>query len=274
MTNKSFLRGFRIVAILTLFYLLLPSCSSIRRTADTTPLKNRNTAFLLKKLNNNYIDAEWLSTRASVKFTSSEEIRSFTSYIRLKKDSLIWMNFKKSSIEAARILITPDSFFLINRLDKAYLAESFAFLQDKMALPLSNDNDITPFQALQNLLLGNPVFPAVKKFTADSHLGYYMLAGQSDDLESRYLLDGKEYTLQEIQFEDKKFNRSLQFFFGAYEPLEEANNFSYFRSIYLNTPEDGTVSLELKLTKAAFHAPKNIQFEIPTHYERMVQGQY
>lgn len=252
-----------------LFLLVSNGCTSNKALTGTPPLRERSAAFLLRKLNTHRIDAPWFSTKASITFASEAETRHFTSYIRIQRDSLIWMNFKKSSIEAARLMITPDSFFLINRLEKVYFAAGFDYLQERLALPAFDNESLTPFRALQELFLGNPVFPALRKMDVQAQESRYLLEGSGNTFDAHYFLDGKNHTLDQLHFFDQRYNRKIQFSFGDYQPLEQAKNFSYFRVIQLNTPEDGTVSLELKLTKAAFHAPKTIQFEIPPHYERM-----
>jgi hypothetical protein len=210
-----------------------------------------------------------MSAKARITFSSPEETRHFTSYLRLQKDSLIWMNFKKTSIEAARLLITPDSFYLINRLDNEYMVKSLDFLVKRLALPLFETNGLSPFQALQSILLGNPVFFPVKEMNARVDESRYHLFGENRELKSHYYLNGADYTLHQLSFLDSKYQRQVQFLFEDYQPLDKEKNFSYFRTIKADTPENGRISFEMKLTKAELNTPKNIRFEIPSHYKRI-----
>lgn len=258
---------FSLIALTAL--LLLLGCGSGRKAQKPLNLKERSSAYLLRKLNNNQIKADWLSARARVTFSSPEETRHFTSYIRLQRDSLIWMNFKKNSIEAARVLITPDSFFLINRLDNEYAAKSLDFIINRLALPFGEMDGLSPFQALQALMLGNPVFMPVKSMNSRVDESRYHLFGENRELKSHYYLNGADYSLHQISFLDSKYQRQVQFLFEEYEPLDKADKFSYFRIINVDTPENGRISFEMNLNKVELNTPKNIQFEIPSHYTKI-----
>lgn len=68
--------------------------------------------------------------------------------IRMKKDEVIWISATAlMGLEAGRILITPDSIQVINRMDNLYLAEAFS----SASTWLGPDID---FQGLQMLLAG------------------------------------------------------------------------------------------------------------------------
>jgi hypothetical protein len=72
--------------------------------------------------------------------------------VRMYKDSIIWISVTAIfGIEGLRAIITKDSVKILNKQDKIYTARSVAYLQEITALPL----DLT---ALQDILLGNPVF--------------------------------------------------------------------------------------------------------------------
>jgi hypothetical protein len=69
----------------------------------------------------------------------------------MKKDSLIWGKFSLFGI-GATVLITSDSFFMINTLKQEYMAYDNSYLDRYLGFKA----DITQ---VQNLLLGNAVFP-------------------------------------------------------------------------------------------------------------------
>ncbi|WP_126973028.1 DUF4292 domain-containing protein [Gynurincola endophyticus] len=93
------------------------------------------------------------SAKAKVLFTDKEDkTTEVNAIIRIKKDSVIWVSINALlGIEAARVLITPDSVKLINKLDKKIVEHSVTYLQELVNLPLD-------FHSLQDLLLGNALY--------------------------------------------------------------------------------------------------------------------
>jgi hypothetical protein len=89
--------------------------------------------------------------RAKANFNSSQASGSATVYIKMKKDSVIWVSVTGPlNIEGARVLITPDSVKIINKLEGYAQLSSITHLQKITRLPFS-------FNDLQNLILGRPV---------------------------------------------------------------------------------------------------------------------
>lgn len=89
--------------------------------------------------------------RARASFDSKQASGNATVYIKMKKDSIIWVSVTGPlNIEGARVLITPDSVKIINKLEGYAQFSSIARLQQIARLPFS-------FTDLQNLILGRPV---------------------------------------------------------------------------------------------------------------------
>ncbi len=259
--------------LLLIFCLSLMACGSSKKAFSDSeinkPLKEKSPKYLLKMLNERKIEADYFAGKARITLIESEKTRKFTSIIRMVKDSAIWMNFKKTNIEAARILITPDSVYILNRIDNEYAIKDMDFIARQINLPIFNFEDNQPFQWIQNLLLGNPVFIPVKHFLAKVDSNNYVLEGKYQELQSVYKIDGRDYTLKQIQFLDNRFNQNVRFSYDDYESVENNPKFSYFRTIEADSPETGRVVFEIKLTKASINTPKKIYFEIPSHYKKI-----
>ncbi|MEM1123952.1 MAG: DUF4292 domain-containing protein, partial [Bacteroidota bacterium] len=102
---------------LLLCLLTLAACSTKKLITNegspTNNLKKRSAKYLQKKMAANELDVEWLSARARITFKDAEQTRKFNANIRMRKDSVIWMNVKKVSVEAFRILVDRDSIYII-----------------------------------------------------------------------------------------------------------------------------------------------------------------
>ena len=252
------------IAVLSL---LLPSCKSTKGAAGKK-LKKRKAAFLLEELNKHKKTAEWLSAKAAIKYKDDHQRMSLTSHIRVRKDSVIWLNVKKLGIEAARVQITPDSIIVLDRINKQYIAKDFSYVSRQFSFPTAVAQSLD-FQALQAIFLGNPVFIPVQQFDASIDAQRYLLSGQYEDIDAQYWLQGSDYELSEMTFQDHSDGKNIGFQFGAYQTMENGQNFSYFRAINLKSTQTGNVDMTLQLSKVEIDVPTTIRFEIPSRYTKM-----
>lgn len=247
--------------LLFLFIILsLPACKSMR-LAQGASLKPRSDNFLMQHLLENQVNANWFAGKAKVTYADEYGRESFSANIRIRKDSVIWMNFKKFSLEGARVLIRPDSIFVIDRLNGQYSAKPFEFAQKEYNLPVG-------FQGLQAILLGNPVFFS-NETAASVDSTYYLLSQKTDRLEAKYWLDGAELLLRRFFFNDFRNSRSMDVVASDYRRLEGKQNFSYVRSFNLNSSDMGLMKVDIEFSKVEINVPQKIEFEIPAHYARM-----
>lgn len=215
----------------------------------------------MKHLLDNQVNAEWLDAKAKVTYSDEYGSQSASATIRIKKDSAIWIVLKKFSIEGARVLITPDSVYVINRLNQEYAIKSFDALQKEYNLPVG-------FQGLQALLLGNPVFFSSKsEATVDS--GQYLLTQKNDHLIAKYWMDGEKMLLRAFLVDDFRNGRKMSVITTNYQLLEDKQNFSYFRSLNLSGSDLDKMNVEIEFSKVEINIPQKMDFEIPERYERV-----
>lgn len=104
------------------------------------------------------VDFATLSIRGRGSFENEEQNASFNYKINIEKGRRIWASLSLFGIEGARILATPDSFWVIDRINKQYAAQGYRYLEDKIGLRLD-------FNLLQNVLLGNAGPVSAKNLT-------------------------------------------------------------------------------------------------------------
>ena len=109
---------FKIPLYLFLIGLVITSCKSKKVIPNEKDISEKSTTFLLKALGQNKVEAEWLTAKAKINYKDDNEKIKFTSYIRMRKDSVIWFVIKKAGVEAIRTQITTDSVYIINRQAK------------------------------------------------------------------------------------------------------------------------------------------------------------
>src|SRR5215216_6405944 len=156
----------RIIAVI-LTIITMASCRSTKNiqtaiakkdTVETKmPEAKVDTAQLARevvlKLKSNRINFKTFSAKIDVDYRGGDDKHyDVNANMRMYKDSLIWVSVNAVfGIEAMRMLITKDSVFLLDKLNKSYLVRSVDYLQEVSSLPLT-------LSTLQNLLMGNPVF--------------------------------------------------------------------------------------------------------------------
>ena len=215
----------------------------------------------MKRLLGNQVKADWLGTKAKVSYRDEYMKESFTGYIRMKKDSAIWMSFKKFSIEGARALITPDSIFVLDRINSQYMAKPFSFIQQEYSLPVN-------FQGLQSMLLGNPVFFSKESETGVED-GRYLLTQKTDNLTAKYWLEGATFLLKEMLVDDFRNTRELTYRSSDHQQTPDKQKFSYFRRFNLKSKDLGSIQVEIDFSKVEIDVPQKMPFSVSSRYKKV-----
>lgn len=138
--------------VLLIFLVLLASVTMSCKTRKNKQLEKNSTvaadSVLLHFYNKQFV-FKTLDARLSVNFTDNDKKQSFNAVLRMQYDSAIWVSVSPFlGIEVARLLITPDSVKILNRLDNTYLLAGRSYLASLLGI----DAD---FAMLQALLIGN-----------------------------------------------------------------------------------------------------------------------
>jgi hypothetical protein len=164
-------------------------------------------------------------------------------------------------IEAVRALVTRDSVYLINRLEKYYSIKSISSLQREYGLPGG-------FDALQSTLLGQPWFFKDIPLQSDIRDSLHRLSGSNGFWVVDYRMREGSFTLATSSFLQKKEGRSAGLSFENYKKTPFSGYFPYLRHIEAFSPETGEMNLEIEFNDVDLHTPKTWRFDIPGHYDR------
>lgn len=209
----------------------------------------------------NMIDFETFAAKMKVDFQGSDGKKNdFNAFIRMKKDSVIWVSINALlGIEAFRVLITPDSVKVLNKLDKVVQLRSVNYLQEITKLPFG-------FKELQELIIGNPIY-------FDDHIVSYKKEPEAISIlhvgeAFRHLLTLRPDTfeIQHSKLDDKDPTRArtADITYGDYE-MKNNQPFSTFRKITLS--EKSKLDIEMKYRQFEFNVPLNFPFGVPKNYK-------
>jgi len=211
----------------------------------------------------NTIDFKTFSAKIKVDFEGSDGKKTppFNAFVRLKKDSILWVNINAAlGFDAFRVLITPDSVKVINKLNRTVQLRSVGYLQELTKIPMT-------FSDLQNLLVGNPIF-------LDSNINSYKKDDKTISLISlgilfKHLLtvSKEDFTLQHSKLDDVDAirARTASLTYGDYQ-LKNGVRFSTYRKITVS--EKSKLDIEMEFKQFDFNADLSFPFKIPENYKR------
>jgi hypothetical protein len=217
---------------------------------------------LYAHIQTNVINCQTFSAKMKVHYEGSDgKDYELTAFVRLEKDKRIWISVNATllGIEVFRVLITPDSAKVLNKVDKVYQLRSISYLQEISHLPFD-------FSVLQSVILGNPIY-------LDSNIVFYRKDLQGISVLSvgpifrNYLTLNNDFTLKHSKLDDvdQLKARNCDMTYGQYEKNDTVL-FSTYRKIAV--AEKARLDVEISFNKYSFNDNLDFPFSIPKNYKR------
>jgi len=217
----------------------------------------------MENLQKQHIDFKTFSAKIKVDWENSKGKQpDVNAYVRIFKDSLIWINIRSVflDIEAFRVLITPDSVFVVNKLEKEVQLRSLDYLQELTDIPFD-------FKTLQDLFVGNPVFldsniisyRKVDDQVLVSSLGKYFKNLLTLTSDKNVLLHSK---LDDV---DVNHNRTADITYDEFD-TKSGLNFSTYRQITVS--EKTRLDIRMNFKQFDFNKELSVSFNIPKNYKQ------
>lgn len=136
--------------MLAAFILAAPGCKT-KRVLEKSPLVPLSDNALLDLVQAHTFGFKTLNGKMSVKAESPDRNGSFKINLRMASDSIIWMSITPAlGIEAARVVLRPDSLAFIDKMNNTFYRGSFNLLDSMI-------NYYAEFSLAENILTGNPI---------------------------------------------------------------------------------------------------------------------
>ncbi|MCS6935803.1 MAG: DUF4292 domain-containing protein [Chitinophagales bacterium] len=215
---------------------------------------------LLNRVYEQQLPYQTIAARARLVWDNQETKQDFQGSIRMKKDSVIWGSlYGAMGVEGVRLLLTPDTLMIINKLNNQYATRSFKFLRDWLLFPVT-------FRMIQQTLAGQKVEIgeiATAAFWQDS---MYVIYYETDQLQEKIWVEPRAYTITKMLLKDKLLQQDMLITFDGYSELN-GKPFSYKRTVEINR---GTqkVHLGLEVTRITVDGPVDFPFEITDRYKK------
>jgi Domain of unknown function (DUF4292) len=214
---------------------------------------------LLRTLCDNILPTwQTFKCKAKVRYENDKDDQSFSANLRLIRDSATWASVIVL-LEAARVIITPDSSKIMDRLKDKYYVLNNATAQKDLGLPVAA-------QDIQQLLLGGIPMQGfrqrVAKITANS-FGFYAISNGP----KATIVFNKDSTLRSVYIRgnNKQGYFTLKCLYDNYEPTEHGP-LSTKRQI-TSFVNGVTTRINLDINKYEFDVPCEVPFEIPKKFK-------
>ncbi|MES2650795.1 MAG: DUF4292 domain-containing protein [Bacteroidota bacterium] len=198
-----------------------------------------------------------LKGKASLNVNGNET--NVTMLIRMEKDKKIWVSVTAiAGIEVVRAVITPDSLWLRNNIEKTYARKPFSYIY-------GFTNKQINFKLLQSVFAGNTMTDFMKVSSdLTQENGVWVLSGFSNNLAYRSVFNTL-LKINETSLNDAKSAQAFKVTYGSYTPLNSA---LFPSSLKINSmSRQKKIDVDINFTKIDINIPVDFPFTVPKSYE-------
>jgi hypothetical protein len=272
------MRLFSVFVVFAIGMELFGSCRSTRKIQEVITKKDTTAIVIvhpneepdslvhlynaLRGMYSHHIDYTTFSAKVKVAYSNAQGSQpEFTANIRMKKDSIIWIDISAAlGIVNFRVIITPDTVRILDKQANTYTIRSLAHLQEVAELPFD-------FQNLQDLLVGNLIFFDSTRITAYRQgSGSIFLLSAGSLFKNLVTLANSDNRIQHLKLDDVDLtrNRTADLTYDDYVG-HGGILFATTRSIGLS--EKSRVDIELNFKQFDFNIPLTYPFAVPKKYK-------
>ena len=241
-----------------LFVLVLLAGGCSKKVTSTTPVTPKTT------LNVEEIDFEYFHGKARMILRDANKEREVKANIRVRKDSVIWMNFTVIGLQGGKALINKDSITILSNVDKEYFVFEYTELSKRFNIDVNYD-------IIQAAMLGNPIIGRSESDEVIQESSMYILKQQVGNVDVVSYVNAASQKIEKVEMKEENSSNSLLINYSNFQPVGT--------KIF---PYNGTINLFYKTlsgllnTTIIFEYNKaevgdrelNFPFNIPKRYER------
>lgn len=243
--------------VLGLSLLLLVGCT--KKTAPSgsasTGPENINRVSVV---NTDYI---YLVAKGKIQSENSKLGANLT--LRVKKNEVIWASVQAFGLEAARMKITPDSVYIVNRMKDEYLVGSYEVLRKRYNVDVD-------FNTLQEILIGNYVPGDPKQEKVDLEGPVQHIRQLRNNLQIDQFVDTTRYKLKRTEVRNLVNKDMMTVDYQDFEDLD-GKPFPMALLLSIQQPEgsgkNSVVGVRLRQVSTT-ETSLDFPFSVPSDHER------
>lgn len=291
MAKRSVLKFPLIIVILSLW---LASCKTTRELPAKVQARPISTNKLLKKVEANAFDYEYLTIKSiRCNFSSSKSKASFKINLKTKRDEKILVSISKLNVPVGRILLTPDSVKYVSYIDREYFIDDYSYLSSFLHIDLD-------FSTIQSIISNNAFsyrndrkdkdYRTFKSFILDNE---YVL--QSEKERKIYKMDEKgktqkierrlkrlddqalivqrmffspsNFSLTRLEMDDRTNRRNMSLDFNDFTTIEEMEYPGAMNMNFISREEK--INMKIKLSGFSTNKISSFNIKIPEKYKQI-----
>jgi hypothetical protein len=178
----------------------------------------------------------------------------------MKKDSIIWISLTGTAlnIEAFRVLITPDSIVIMDKINKTVRQSSISHLQEVTQLPLS-------FSDLQDFLVGNAIHITGNILSYKNNNDKLQVSLSGNVFKNLLTIDSTNKQIFHSKLDDDNpfDHRTCDITYDDFDKL--ANNY-FPKTRQITVSEKSRLDINLQVKQYSFDQDLTYPFSIPKKY--------
>ncbi len=158
------------------------------------------------------IDFEYFHGRARMVLKDGNKEREVKANIRVRKDSVIWMNFTVIGVQGGRVLINQDSITIISNVDKEYYVYNYDELSKRFNFEIN-------YRVIQSALLGNLLIPRRDDDEVEQKGATFLLRQTSGIVDVLNYISAHTMKIQKVELRENHTHNTLTINYGNFQPV-------------------------------------------------------
>jgi hypothetical protein len=254
------------------FFCFLCGCGASKKVQTLSGTKDSSSALtetavetaesLLENLSKNRITFNTFSAKVKVEYEDQNGKQpDFNAFIRLENDKRLWLSINATflGIEAFRILVTPDSVTILNKLEKTVEYHPFSYLSEFAHIPLT-------FPILQDLLVGNPVYVSDSIVSFEKSENVFRIETLGNIFKNWLVISTENNFLSESKLTETGVanGRKADLMYNDYRP---SGGFSFPAERKISIVQKNKIDINMSYKEFEFNKELSFPFSIPSSYK-------
>ncbi|HCW06340.1 MAG TPA: hypothetical protein DGG95_03130 [Cytophagales bacterium] len=210
------------------------------------------------------IDFDYMHGKAKLVFRDNSKEREVKATIRIRKDSVIWMNLNFLGIKGGAVLINKDSITIVSDLQKEYFVFDYTSLSKKFNFKINYD-------VVQAALLGNLIIPKRPDDETGEDSFFNKLVQKEGSVTVQSLINKTTKKVERINLNEPSSGNSVKINYSEFQPVGD-KLFPYrgLIEVFYNSltgPVNNTILFEYSKAEVGTKELR-FHFKIPKRYDR------
>ena len=245
--------------LLILGIFLIMACNVKRKTTNNISAPPNSAKTLISRVDANDKSPDWLSLKGKINLEKDEQQIKFSTDIRIRKDSAIWMSIiAPFGIEIFRIMLMPDSIYFMNILKSTFTKQPISYLHQHIKTEIS-------FFQIQEMFFGTPSVPKSKYSFSENEKSYIIFAKDKTNGTITFFVEKENYRI--IAGNYKK--TESEYFKFTLSNYTINNGFIIPKNLTIDVRAADNFLAEFNYTKITTNKAIKMQFSIPKRYVKI-----